>query len=75
MALVLALAVYGMPVALAGAAMVYGAAFGLFPIGWIVIASLILYRVTLDTGEFGSLGVPVVTLPASPDCLWTPLAH
>ncbi len=32
--------------------MVYGAAFGLFPIGWIVIASLILYRVTLDTGKF-----------------------
>jgi len=24
----------------------------LFPIGWIVIASLILYRVTLDTGKF-----------------------
>ena len=51
-ALVLAIAVYGMPVPQAGASMVYGAAFGLFPIGWIVIASLILYRVTLDTGKF-----------------------
>lgn len=51
-AVVLALAVYGMPVAQAGASMVYGAAFGLFPIGWIVIASLILYRVTLDSGKF-----------------------
>ena len=51
-ALVLAVGVYGMPVPQAGAAMVYGAAFGLFPIGWIVIASLILYRVTLDTGKF-----------------------
>ena len=51
-AFVLAVGVYGMPVPQAGAAMVYGAAFGLFPIGWIVIASLILYRVTLDTGKF-----------------------
>ncbi len=51
-AVVLALTVYGMPIPQAGASMVYGAAFGLFPIGWIVIASLILYRVTLDTGKF-----------------------
>ncbi|MBM42501.1 MAG: lactate permease [Acidobacteria bacterium] len=50
--LVLAVGIYGMPAGLAGASMVYGAAFGLFPIGWIVIASLILYRVTLDTGKF-----------------------
>ena len=51
-ALVLAVVLFGMPVQLAGASMVYGAAFGLFPIGWIVIASLILYRVTVDTGKF-----------------------
>ena len=51
-AVVLAVGIYGMPVAQAGASMVYGAAFGLFPIGWIVIASLILYRVTLDSGKF-----------------------
>ena len=51
-ALVLALAVFGMPVQQAGASIVYGAAFGLFPIGWIVIASLILYRVTVVTGRF-----------------------
>jgi lactate permease len=51
-ALVLAVGVYRMPVPQAGASMVYGAAFGLFPIGWIVIASLILYRVTVDTGKF-----------------------
>ena len=51
-ALVLALGVFRMPVSHAGAAMAYGAAFGLFPIGWIVIASLVLYRVTLVTGKF-----------------------
>ena len=51
-ALVLAIGLYGMPVPQAAASMAHGAAFGLFPIGWIVIASLILYRVTLDTGKF-----------------------
>ena len=51
-AAVLSLAVYGIPAPQAAASMVYGAAFGLFPIGWIVVASLILYRVTLDTGKF-----------------------
>ena len=51
-AVVLAVGVFGMPIPQAGASMVYGAAFGLFPIGWIVIASLILYRVTVETGKF-----------------------
>jgi len=51
-ALVLAVGVFGMPFPQAGASMVYGAAFGWFPIGWIVIASLILYRVTVETGKF-----------------------
>ena len=51
-ALAVAVGVFGMPLPQAGASMAYGAAFGLFPIGWIVIASLILYRVTVDTGKF-----------------------
>lgn len=51
-AALLAVGVYGMPVPQAGASMVYGAAIGMFPIGWIVIASLILYRVTVETGKF-----------------------
>tara|TARA_Y100000588_G_scaffold329205_1_gene365213 strand:- start:2154 stop:3803 length:1650 start_codon:yes stop_codon:yes gene_type:complete len=51
-ALVLAVVLFEMPIQLAAPSMVYGAAFGLFPIGWIVIASLILYRVTLETGKF-----------------------
>jgi lactate permease len=30
----------------------YGAAFGLFPIGWIVLAAIFLYRLTVETGQF-----------------------
>ncbi|MEX2301710.1 MAG: lactate permease LctP family transporter [Bryobacterales bacterium] len=51
-AIVLALAFVGMPAPQAFASVVYGAAFGLFPIAWIVFASIMLYRVTVETGKF-----------------------
>ena len=51
-AIVLALALIGMPPVQALASVIYGAAFGLFPIAWIVFASIMLYRVTLETGKF-----------------------
>ena len=31
---------------------VYGAAYGVFPIAWIVFASIMLYRLAVDTGKF-----------------------
>jgi lactate permease len=51
-AFVVALAVYGMPLRLAIISTVYGAAYGLFPIAWIVFASIMLYRLAVDTGKF-----------------------
>ena len=51
-ALVVALAVYGMPLQLALISTLYGAAYGLFPIAWIVFASIMLYRLAVDTGKF-----------------------
>src|SRR5688572_9546859 len=51
-ALVVALFVYGMPVGLAASSIAYGAAFGLFPIGWVVFWAVVLYRVTVETGKF-----------------------
>ncbi len=47
-----ALFVYGMPVSLFVGAVTYGAAYGLFPIGWVVFWAVVLYRVTLETGNF-----------------------
>ncbi|MDX2179682.1 MAG: lactate permease LctP family transporter [Bryobacteraceae bacterium] len=47
-----ALAVYRMPFAPMASSVLYGAAFGLFPIGWIVFWAIILYRLTLVTGRF-----------------------
>ncbi len=50
--LAVAIMVYGMPPALAGAAAANGAAFGLFPIGWIVLNAIFVYDITLETGKF-----------------------
>jgi lactate permease len=51
-ALVIAVLVYGMPVRLATMAAVYGAAFGLLPIGWIVLCAIFVYDITVHTGKF-----------------------
>jgi len=47
-----ALFVYGMPAPLAFAAAANGAAYGLFPIGWIVFSAIFLYDITIYTGTF-----------------------
>jgi len=44
--------VHGMPLRLMFASTVYGAAFGLFPIAWIVFWAVALYRLTVETGQF-----------------------
>jgi lactate permease len=44
--------VYGMPPVQLFSAIAYGAAFGLFPIGWVVFSAILLYRVTLESGRF-----------------------
>src|SRR5499427_4895219 len=49
---VLAGAVYGMPVRMLFASVTYGAAFGLFPIGWVVFSAILLYRITVESGKF-----------------------
>jgi lactate permease len=51
-ALLLALFGYHMPAGLAADAAVYGAAYGLLPIGWIVFTALLLYRLAVETGKF-----------------------
>ena len=54
-AVIIAVAVYGMPAKLATMSAVYGAAFGLFPIGWIVLCAIFVYDITVHTGQFDVL--------------------
>jgi lactate permease len=51
-ALLVALFVYQMPFGTAISSALLGVANGILPIGWIVFAALILYRLTLETGKF-----------------------
>ncbi len=50
--LLVATIVYGMPVSMAGETAVFGAAFGLMPIGWIILNVIFLYQLTLEKGYF-----------------------
>jgi L-lactate transport len=43
---------YGMPAGAAVGAIGYGAANGLFPIGWVVFTAILLYRITVEMGTF-----------------------
>src|SRR3954466_7826756 len=54
-ALVIAIAVYGMPVGQTLLAGTEGAAFGFFPILWIVINAIWVYQMTVETGHFDVL--------------------
>ena len=51
-ALIVAVAVWNMPVSLAISSTLNGAAFGLFPIVWIVITAVWVYNMTVESGEF-----------------------
>jgi lactate permease len=51
-AIVIAIAVYGMPVQLALLSTANGALYGLFPIGWIVISAVFLFNLTVESGQF-----------------------
>src|SRR5213079_1837866 len=51
-AVAIAIFVYGMPVRLATMSALFGAAFGLFPIGWIVLCAIFVYDITVYTGQF-----------------------
>jgi lactate permease len=52
LAIVIAVAVYGMPVGQTLLAGTEGAAFGFFPILWIVINAIWVYQMTVETGHF-----------------------
>ncbi len=51
-ALAVALWGFGMPVQAALASAAYGAGFGLLPIGWIVLAAVFLFHLTVRSGQF-----------------------
>jgi L-lactate transport len=54
-AILVAIVGYNMPVPRLVATVTYGAAYGLFPIGWVVFSAILLYRIILESGKFDIL--------------------
>jgi lactate permease len=54
-AIIVAVFLFTMPAGLAIRASILGAAIGLFPIGWIILNVIFLYRLTVEKGSFSTL--------------------
>jgi lactate permease len=61
-ALATAIFIFKMPAPLALASAGYGAAFGLFPIGWIVLNAVFIYQLAVETGTFEQLKSQIASL-------------
>lgn len=59
---------YRMPVPLAASAAGYGAAFGFFPIFWIVYWAIVLYRLAIETGKLEILKDSIGHLTSDRSC-------
>ena len=62
LALLVAIGFYGMPVPMALASAAYGFLYGLWPIAWIIITAVFLYKVSVKTGQFDIIRDSVVSL-------------
>ncbi len=65
-ALLISIFVYHMPAEAAAATTVYGAAYGLFPIGWIILNLIFLYQLTVKRGLFAVLRSNLAGLAPDP---------
>src|SRR5258708_2117752 len=51
-AVLVAWIVYKMPLGMASMAFIDGALFGLLPVGWTIFNAMLLYNITVETGDF-----------------------
>ena len=63
-AIAVAALVFHMPLTLASVSFIYGIAYGLLKIAWIVIAAVYLYDISVDTGQFEILKASVTSVTA-----------
>ncbi|MFO1128594.1 MAG: lactate permease LctP family transporter [Rhodospirillales bacterium] len=64
LAVLVAVIAYGMPIGMAIAATVYGFLYGLWPIAWIIVAAVFLYKLTVKTGQFEVIRASVLSITA-----------
>jgi lactate permease len=61
-ALAVAIFAYGMPADMAFAAAGYGFVYGLWPIAWIIVTAVFLYKITVKTGQFDVIRASVLSI-------------
>lgn len=62
LALLVAILLYKMPVSMALASAAYGFMYGLWPIAWIIITAVFLYKITVKTGQFDIIRSSVLSI-------------
>lgn len=62
LALLVALFAYQMPAATAFASLVYGFFYGLWPIAWIIIGAVFLYKISVKTGQFNIIRSSILSI-------------
>ncbi len=62
LAMLVSLFAYKMPVAMAFASMVYGFLYGLWPIAWIIIGAVFLYKISVKTGQFDVIRASILSI-------------
>ncbi|MFB2537696.1 MULTISPECIES: L-lactate permease [unclassified Acinetobacter] len=62
LALLIALFFYNMPAQMAFASAAYGFFYGLWPISWIIIGAVFLYKVSVKTGQFDIIRSSIISV-------------
>ena len=53
---------FGMPAGMAVSSALYGFAYGLWPIAWIIVTAVFLYKITVKTGQFDIIRASVISI-------------
>jgi lactate permease len=65
-AILIAWLIFEMPLDMASWAFVHGVGFGLLPVGWTVFCAMLVYNVTVETGQFAIIRRSVAVLSDDP---------
>lgn len=53
---------FGMPAGMAVSSALYGFAYGIWPIAWIIVTAVFLYKITVKTGQFDIIRASVISI-------------
>ncbi len=62
LSMIVAVVAFGMPTGMVVSSAAYGFLFGLWPIAWIIVASVFLYKLTVKSGQFGIIRNSIISI-------------